>query len=135
MAEGVAIVRALLVADTALVELAPPPQVVAGVLPLNTPLPALAITRVSSVDRNIPAPGATRHVDERVQVTAFAANYPGLRALLDAVKAAVADFIGTAAGLDDVTVHTDSGGPDFMDEQASIHMGSVDFSVGYTESR
>jgi hypothetical protein len=32
-------------------------------------------------------------------------------------------------------VHTDAAGPDFMDEQASIHMGSQDFIVGFTEAR
>jgi hypothetical protein len=60
MAEGVAIVRALLVADTALVAITPNSRIVMGVLPLNTALPALAITRVSAVDLNIPSPGTTR---------------------------------------------------------------------------
>ena len=135
MADGVAVIRALLVANADLVAIAPAARIVGGALPLNTTLPALAITRVSSVDRNIPSPGATRHVDERVQVTGFAASYPALRALLAAVKKAAADYIGDIAGLTAVTVHTDLAGPDFMDEQASIHMGSLDFAVGYTETR
>jgi hypothetical protein len=34
-----------------------------------------------------------------------------------------------------VTIHTDSAGPDFMDDSASIHMGSQDFMVGFNEPR
>lgn len=133
--DGVAIIRELLVADSNLIALVPEEQIIAGVLPAGTPLDAIAITRVSSVDRNILAPGADRHVTERIQVTGMAATYPRLRALIRTAKKACADFIGSAAGVTNVTVHTDAAGPDFMDEQASIHMGSQDFIVGFTEAR
>jgi hypothetical protein len=72
---------------------------------------------------------------ERVQVTAAAATYPRMKAILHAARAAAADYIGEAAGLSDVTVRTDSTGPDFMDEESSIHMGSQDFIVAYNELR
>lgn len=133
--DGVAIIRELLVANTGMVALVPGDQIIGGVLPANTPLDAIAITDVSEVDRNILSPGATRHVTERVQVTGFAATYPQLKALLRAAKKACADFIGSAAGVDDVTVHTAEKGPYFMNEQASIHMRSQDFIVGFTEAR
>jgi hypothetical protein len=133
--DGVAIIRELLVADRDMLALVPEDQIVGGVLPAETPLDALAINRVSSIDRNILTPGATRHVTERIQVTGFAADYPRLRAIIRAAKTACADFIGSAAGALNVTVHTDSAGPDFMDEQASTHMGSQDFIVGFTEAR
>jgi hypothetical protein len=74
-------------------------------------------------------------VVERVQATAMAATYPELKAILRAAKAAAADFVGDVAGLSGVTVHTDAAGPDFQDEQSSIHMGSQDFIVGYSELR
>lgn len=131
--DGIAVIRNLLVGNADLIALVPADRVVAGTLPTGVALPAIAVTRVSMVDTNIVAPGATRHVDERVQVTVLAKNYPTLRNILRKTKAAAADKIGDLAGLTNVTVRTDGAGPDFMDEQASIHMGEQDFLVGYTE--
>lgn len=133
--DGVAILRAILVADNALTTLVPKERISAGVLGLGTELDAISITRVSGVDLNMPSPGPDRHVTERVQATALAATYPKLRSILKAIKAAAADHVGAIAGAADVTVHTDVAGPDFMDDQASIHMGSQDFIVGFTEPR
>jgi hypothetical protein len=133
--DGVAIIRALLTADDALLALVPDDRVAAGALPLGTPLDALSIEMVSTADRNIIAPGANRRVTERVQVTALAATYPRLKAVLAAAKKAAADYVGSAAGVVDVTVHTAGGGPEFMNRDASIHMGTQDFLVGFTEAR
>lgn len=135
--DGVAVMRELLIGNADLLTLVDgaADRIVAGILAPGTDLDALAIERISAVDRNIMAPGANRRVTERVQVTALAKTYPGQKALLKAVKRAAADFVGSAAGLTDVTVHTDAAGPDFMDEQSSIYMGSQDFIVGYTEPR
>ena len=38
-------------------------------------------------------------------------------------------------GLTDVTVHTDSAGPDFLDEETGIHMQTQDFRVSFNEAR
>jgi len=133
--DGVAIVYSLLAGDAGIAGLSPVPTIASGVLPAGTPLDAIAITRISGVDLNVIAPGATRHVTERVQVTALAATYPRQKAILRAVKHALADFIGSAAGLTNVTIQTDHAGPDFMDEEASIRAGTQDFIVGYLEPR
>lgn len=133
--DGVAVILSLLQAASALTTAVPAERIVAGLLGLDTELPAIAVTRVSAIDANIISPGATRHVRERVQATVLAASYPQLQATLKAVKAAAADHVGSFAGLSNVTVHTDSAGPYFMDDQASIHTGSQDFIVGYTETR
>lgn len=135
MSDGVGIILALLLGDAALTTLVPAERIVAGVLSLNTALPAIAVTRVSGSDLNLASPGPTRHVTERVQVTVLAPTYPQQQEVLQAVKKAAADRIGTIAGAANVTVHTAEAGPDFMDNQASIHMGSEDFFVGYTEVR
>jgi hypothetical protein len=131
--DGIAVIRNLMVAHADLTALVPADRVVAGTLPTGVALPAIAITRVSMVDDNIVTPGASRHVNERVQVTVLAKNYPTLRNIMRKVKKAGADKLGNLAGLTNVTVRTDGAGPDFMDEQASIHMGEQDFLVGYTE--
>lgn len=132
---GVIAVRSLLVADTVVTALVPAARIVAGIIPQGTGLPAISLMSVSSTDRNIPAPGPNRRVTERVQVTALAASYPAARAIMRAVRTAAADQMPTIDGLTDVTVHTDSAGPDFLDEETGIHMQTQDFRVSFNEAR
>jgi len=132
---GVVAVRSLLVTDTGVTGLVPVARIVAGTLPQDTMLPAIALMSVSSVDRNIPAPGPKRRVTERVQVTVLARSYPEAKSLIAAVRAASADQMPAIDGLTDVTVHTDSAGPDFLDEDTGIHMQTQDFRVAFNEAR
>ena len=131
---GVVSVRALLVAHAPLTSLVPVGQIVAGVVQQGSALPALSLMSVSSTDRNIIKAGAVRRVTERVQVTVLAATYPAAKAILKAVRQAAADRWPTIAGIGQVTVHTDSAGPDFLDEQAGIHMQTQDFRVSFNEA-
>ena len=55
---GVIAVRSLLVADIGVTSLVPVARIAAGMLPQGTDLPAISLLSVSSVDRNVPAPGA-----------------------------------------------------------------------------
>jgi hypothetical protein len=132
---GVIAVRTLLVTDTGMTALVPPARIAAGMLPQGTDLPAISLMSVSSVDRNIPAPGPKRRVTERVQVTVLAATYRQVKAILAAVRKAAADQTPTIDGLFDVTVHTDSAGPDFLDEETGIHMQTQDLRVSFNEAR
>jgi hypothetical protein len=132
---GVIAVRSLLVADTRVTALIPFARIAAGMLPQGTDLPAISLMSVSSVDRNVPAPGAKRRVTERVQVTVLARTYPEVKVILAAVRTAAADQMPAIDGLTDVTVHTDSAGPDFLDEETGIHMQSQDFRVAFNEAR
>lgn len=134
--DGVAALRVVLTGDAALTALYPAAQIVAGVLPLGAPINSIAIESISKVDRNIPSPGAYRHVTERVRVTVHGAEYPKVKAGLRAVRAAAADQINPAVdGISRVTIHTDGAGPDGMTEDSSIHFGSQDFRVTYSEER
>ena len=132
---GVIAVRTLLVTDTGMTALVPEARIAAGMLPQGTDLPAISLMSVSSVDRNIPAPGPKRRVTERVQVTVLAATYRQVKAILAAVRRAAADQMPTIDGLFDVTVHTDTAGPDFLDEETGIHMQSQDLRVSFNEAR
>ena len=132
---GVIAVRALLVADTGVTALVPAIRIVAGVIPQGSALPAISLMSVSSIDRNIPAPGSKRRVTERVQVTVLAASYPAAKAIIRAIRAAAADRMPAIDGLTDVTAHTDSAGPDFLDEETGIHMQTQDFRVAFNEAR
>lgn len=133
--EGVGAVRQVLAANAALIALVPATRIQAGDMPQGTTLPAISIVRVSSTDRNLPNPGTYRHVTERVQVNVMASTYPQQRAVVSAIRAAAADQFPTVLGLIRVTIHTDGAGPDFINEQASIFVGSQDFIVTYSEQR
>lgn len=132
---GVIAVRSLLVGDTGLAALVPPQRIAAGTLPQGTVLPAIALMSIGSVDRNLPSPGPKRRVTERVQVTVLARAYPEAKAILAAIRAAAADRMPQIDGVSDVTVHTDSAGPDFLDEETGIHMQTQDFRVSFNEAR
>ncbi len=132
---GVIAVRSLLVADAGVTALVPAVQIVAGVIPQGVALPAISLMSVSSTDRNILLPGTSRRVAERVQVTVLVASYPAAKSIIRAVRAAAADRMPIIAGLTDVTVHTDSAGPDFLDAETGIHMQTQDFRVAFNEAR
>lgn len=131
---GVAAIRELLVHDSALTNLVPSARIASGILPQGTPLPAIIISSISSNDRNIIKPTATRQVNERIQVTVMAPDYPKQKAIIKAVKKAAADKFPTVNGISDVVVLTHSAGPDFMDMQATIYMQHQDFIVSFNEA-
>lgn len=132
---GVIVVRSLLVGDARVTALVSPERIAAGTLPHGTVLPAIALMSIGSVDRNIPSPGPKRRVTERVQVTVLARAYPEAKTIIAAVRAAAADRMPAIDGLSEVTVHTDSAGPDFLDEETGIHMQTQDFRVSFNEAR
>lgn len=133
MSDGVAVIMQLLADDAALLALVPLTRIGAGVFPQGTALPYVSLSLISSVDRNLPSPGNQRRVQDRVQATVAAESYEQLRGVMKAVKDAAADKVPTVAGLGQVVVHSLGAGPDFMDEAASIHLGSRDFRVWYNE--
>ncbi len=132
---GVIVVRSLLMGEARVTALVPEARIAAGMLPQGTNLPAISLMSVSSADRNILAPSLKRRVTERVQVTVLAATYRQVKAILAAVRKAAADQMPTIDGLFDVTVHTDTAGPDFLDGETGIHMQSQDLRVSFNEAR
>lgn len=133
--DGVAAVRTALVASGTLTALVPATRIAAGPLPQGTTLPAIALQSISKVDRNILNPGTYRHVRERVQVMVLAKTYPSQQQIMRAVRGAAADKFPTVTGLIRVTIHTDSAGPDGLNEDASIYQGSQDFMTTFSELR
>lgn len=133
--DGVAAVRVALVANGTLTALVPATRIIAGVLPQGTAIPGIALQSISKDDRNIPSPGTYRMVRERVQVTVLASDYPSQQQILRAVRGAAADKFPTVTGLIRVTIHTMAAGPDIINEEAGIYIGTQDFSVTYSEVR
>lgn len=134
--DGVAAVRSVLVADTSMVALVPASRIFAGPAPLGTALPFVMLGSISKVDLNLLSPGVTRFVKERVQATVVGANYPQQKAIHRAVRHAAADRLNPpVTGLLSVSIHTDSAGPDFYDDDYAGWRGSQDFQVKYEETR
>lgn len=140
--DGTLIVRAILLARAQIVALvgtvagiAPPSRVVVGVVPENTPLPAIGITEVVSTDRRTlgGSPGSRVKVTSRVQITVMAASVPLLKPLVNQVRYACRNFNGPIAGsVADVQAHTDGVGPD-SESVAGFAMQSVDVHVTFDD--
>lgn len=131
---AVRIIRALLVADAALVALVPANRIVAGIPAQGVALPLVAITEISRTDRNLIKGSSESRSTSRVQVTVMAASYPAQKTLLAAVRHAARDKVGALSGLSDVAVHLDGTGPDFMDSDTAIYQQGQDFKVSFTEA-
>lgn len=129
---GVVAIVQLMKADAAVIALVPEARIMAGVLPLGSALPSIAVAPVSGMDMQTHDDPGLRFVTDRVQVTVQAATYPEMEAVLHAVKAAGDAVRPTVAGISNVVVRTADQGPWFMNEAASIHIRTQDFKVSYT---
>ena len=136
---GVIVIRALLVASAPVVAVVPSTRIMAGDLPLNTVMPAIAITQISSLPHNTVYMREPRmqHTD-RIQVsvlfkgpqgTPAGTGYPGVRAMLKLVLAACPHTHGTVNGIDVDSIIPDVEGPDLSDDATALYSGSRDFIV------
>ena len=138
---GVAAIRHLLASDSSLIAVVPAARIKAGDLPLNTVLPAISVTQVSSVPRNTVAMTEVSRLNtDRVQVTVMVKNtdgepagtgYPGLRSILRLVLAACPNTRGTVNGVHLDSILPDEEGPDLPDVELSFISGSRDFLVRF----
>lgn len=142
---GVAVIRYLLANNSAVATAlgAGPPvataRIVAGDLPLNTVMPAIAIAQISGVPRlTIAMTEPNRMHTDRVQVsvlfkgpqgTPTGTGYPGVKALLALVLAACPNQRGTINGVSVDSILPDVEGPDLSDMEAALYTGSRDFIV------
>jgi hypothetical protein len=130
---GVLITGALLHADAPLLATVPAEWIVAWTLPQGAPANAIVVTRISRTEDQMLAPEPLRRVNERVQVTIRAADGE-MRATIERLaRSACADRVGTIAGFEKVSVLLAGGGPDFMDDPASIFLTSFDLRVSFLE--
>lgn len=136
---GVAVIRYLLANAAAVTAVVPASKIMAGDLPLNTVMPAISVTQISSVPRNIVSMSPTRvqHTD-RIQVSVLfkgpqgnpvGTGYPGVRAMLRLVLAACPNTRGTVNGIDVDSIIPDIEGPDLSDDATALYSASRDFIV------
>ncbi len=139
---GVSVIRYLLANAASVVAVVPATRIAAGDLPINTALPAITITQISSVPQNgIRINETPKLHSDRVQVTVLVkgpqgspsgTGYPGARALLKLVLAACPSQRGSVNGIVVDSIVPDLEGPDFYDDSMSLYSGSRDFVVRWS---
>ena len=130
---GVIIARRLLVDAAGVIALVPATRIVAGIIPQATALPCIGLTDIINTDRNTLKAGSVVKVTERVQITAMAATYPALKALLTQIRRACRNKLGTVGNFNGITCRLDGKGPDF-DTESGIVMQSQDVLITYDET-
>ena len=136
---GVAVIRHLLANSAGITAVVPAARIMAGDLPVNTEMPAISITEISSVPRlTVAMTEPNRMHLERVQVSALVkgpqgspagAGYPGVKSLLALILAACPNQRGTINGVKVDSILPDTEGPDLFDMTLSLYSGSRDFLV------
>jgi hypothetical protein len=128
----VKVIRALLAAHAPLVALVPTAKMFTGVVPLNTPLPALSINTVSNVERHkVADDGECTLMTSRTQVTVHGRSYPEQKAILQLVGLAIKGGRRSVAGVLVANVLRDIIGPDLGDSDIGTFEQTRDFRVVY----
>jgi hypothetical protein len=141
---GVAVIRSKLATNANLIAAVPATRIMAGELPLNTVMPAIQVTEVSSVPRlTLAMTEPNRMHTDRVQVTVLVKapegepageGYPHVREILALVLAACPNQSGTVNGVTLDSIIPDIEGPDLADVAAALYSGSRDFMVKWKSS-
>ena len=136
---GVAVIRYLLANAAAVTAVVPAARIMAGDLPLNTSMPAIAVTQIDSIPYNaIRTNESPKLHTDRVQVTVFRkaspddAGYPGLKSLLSLVLAACPSQRGSVNGISVDSIVPDIEGPDLPIPELSLFTRSRDFLVRFS---
>jgi hypothetical protein len=99
-------------------------------LPQKTTSPALVYSKVSSVDvPPVNAFAGSNIALSRVQVTAFAVDYPSVKNLLEEVRKALSYQSGLINGVQVVSVLPDIEGPDLYELSLVLPYQSRDFLI------
>lgn len=127
---GADILGALLYDYPPLLAVVPVERIKGGRLPPDTPLPALLVRTISSVDRPRLKRGFADRVLDRVSVTVRAASYDDQIRTLDLVVEACSHQRGAIAGAANVSVLTAGRGPDLSGPGDSFEQAQ-DFRIGF----
>jgi hypothetical protein len=130
--DGVAVVRALLLAHAPMTDLAGD-QIFAGDAPVEA-APAVGIKEIGRVEQETVARSApTTLVTARIQVTVYAKSYPQQKAMLKAARLGAGVHTRVIAGVTVRSVLRDAVGPDLSSPEVGLFEQSRDFKVAYLE--
>jgi hypothetical protein len=122
---------ALLKAYAPLLVVVPQARIFAGLIPLNTVLPAIAYNHISTTENTTVRLGANIETT-RIQVTVASKDYTVLKNAIGLVKQAMNHKQGLIAGSKVNSVIQDITGPDFRDDDLGIYYQTVDFRISIT---
>ena len=130
------VIYTLLTAEATLTALlAVPGNVWPSTLPIETPLPAVNYEVISRMERGtVSLQEGTIMVKVRIQVDCHARDYETVVAMVAAVRKALANKIGTFAGVPNVVIRPEFQGIDVYNERADFYSRSSDFLVTLEES-
>jgi len=128
---GVAIARYLLANSAGLIAVVAADKIKAGVVPLNTVLPAISIRQISGVEHEIIRRDANQLVTDRVQITALALTYPQQKSILALIRAAMPGTRGTVNGFAVDSITPDIDGPDLYNDDPVIYEQSIDYMIKF----
>lgn len=128
---GVAILRYMLANNAPLTAIVSSNKIIAGVVPLNTALPAVSIRQISGQEYQTIKRGTNQLVTERIQVTALASTYPSQKSILNLIRTALPATRGTVNGFVVDSITPDIDGPDLYNDNPIIYEQSIDFVVRF----
>lgn len=105
-------------------------RIYGGQIPQDPQLPAISYTKISAIDIPPISASAGQNIAQgRVQVTAFAVDYPTTKTLLEAVYQGLRYRSGTIDTVVVISVMPDVEGPDIYDPELLQFYQSRDFLV------
>lgn len=128
---GVSIIRSILVSDGNLLNVVPETKIMAGVIPLNTALPAISIRQISGLEYKTISRTGTQTVTERIQVSVLAPTYMKQKEILELIRSAIPATRGTVNTFDVDSIVLDIDGPDLYTETPVIYEQSIDYMVRF----
>jgi hypothetical protein len=129
---GTAIAHYLLKSNAPLIAVVPATRIKNGIIPLNTTLPAISISKISAVQRNTLALGSGIYlVTERVQVTVEQKLGVPPVDVLALVRAALPHTSGTVNGYSCTAIVPDLEGPRLEDLENQIVQESLDLMISF----
>lgn len=132
---GTAIIRSLLAARPSVTALVPVAKISAGTIPQGALTTAISVRPVSSNEQWTTARNlGLKMIRERIQVTAYAKDFPTLEKILKACSLGSGVHTGTILGYRVRSIMPDSVGPYIEATDDGIHEQSRDFMVTFMEA-
>lgn len=128
---GVAVIRYLLANNAPLTAVVAANKIKAGIVPINTALPAISIRQISGQEQASIKRGSNMLVTDRVQVTVLATTYPQQKSIIELIRSALPPTRGTvnSYAVDSITPEID--GPDLYDDSPVVYEQSIDYFVRF----
>jgi len=128
---GVAILCYMLANNAPLTAVVSSNKIMAGIVPINTALPAISIRQISGQEHRVIKRGSNELVTDRIQVTALASTYPSQKSILNLIRTALPGTRGTINGFVVDSIVPDIDGPDLYNDDPVIYEQSMDFMVRF----